>query len=168
MKSESIAKLSMALSKAQGTMNVAKKDANNPFFKSKYADLESVWEACREALTQNELAVIQTPEIFDGQICLITTLTHSSGEWIESKLPLMLTKQDPQTMGSALTYARRYALAAMVGVVQSDDDGEKAMDGVDRSPQSKHTQRAFSPPSSTFINAKQKKSWNFTMIIFQS
>lgn len=125
--SPEISKLAGALSKAQGMLNAAKKDSSNPFFKSKYADLESVWDACREALSMNELAIVQCPCIQEQQVCLETILTHSSGEWIKSTMPLLLTKQDPQTMGSALTYARRYALAAMVGIVQSDDDGERAM-----------------------------------------
>lgn len=125
--SESIAKLAAALSKAQSSMERAKKDSQNPFFKSKYADLESVWEACRESLAENELAVIQAPQMQGEGVCLETTLTHSSGEWIRSVMPLFLGKRDAQALGSAITYARRYALAAMVGIVQSDDDGEAAM-----------------------------------------
>lgn len=134
MMSPTIGKLATALSKAQGQLSTAKKDSDNPFFKSKYADLESVWEACREALTTNKLAVIQTPEMIDGKLCLVSMLTHSSGEWIRSELPLMLAKQDPQSMGSAITYARRYALASLVGVVQSDDDGEAAMKDARKKP----------------------------------
>lgn len=126
-KSESIAKLSAALSKAQSKLTPAKKKGENPYFKSKYATLETVWEACREVLAANDLAVIQSPQLHEESACLETLLTHSSGEWVRSLMPLMLTKQDPQTMGSALTYARRYALAAMIGIVQKDDDGEKAM-----------------------------------------
>ncbi len=129
-KSATLAKLSAALSKAQGELNPAKKTGANPFYKSKYATLEGVWDACREALSANELAVIQCPQVREESVCLETILTHSSGEWISSLIPLMLTKQDPQTMGSALSYARRYALAAMIGIVQSDDDGEKAMQPV--------------------------------------
>lgn len=124
--SESIAKLAAALSKAQGALNGAKKDSDNPFFKSKYADLESVWHACRQPLADNELSVIQTTDFVEGKPLLITTLAHSSGEWIRSITPLFMTKFDSHTMGSALTYARRYALAAMVGVVQTDDDGNEA------------------------------------------
>ena len=157
MKSESIAALTSALSKAQGEISFAKKDSTNPFFKSKYADLESVWEACRDALSKNELAVVQSPDVVDGQVVLITTLSHSSGEWMESKMPLMLTKQDPQTLGSALTYARRYALAAMVGVVQSDDDGEQAMH---THRQSKKTERSFQEVVSK-ITSKQIEELRF-------
>lgn len=124
--SESIAKLASALSKVQGKLNGAKKDSSNPFFKSKYADLESVWDACRYPLAENELSVIQTTDLIGDKPCLITTLAHSSGEWIRSVLPLFLPRQDSQTLGSALTYTRRYALAAIVGIVQVDDDGNMA------------------------------------------
>lgn len=123
--SESIAALSAALAKAQGAMSGALKDAANPFFKSKYADLESVWSACRAPLAANGLAVIQTTDFMDG-VRIITTLAHSSGEWIRGVLPIMATKTDPQGTGSAITYARRYALAAIVGVYQTDDDAEAA------------------------------------------
>jgi len=120
--SPSIAALVAALSKAQGMIKGAAKDSTNPFFKNKYADLSSVWEACREALSKNELAVIQTP--VEGGV--ITMLAHSSGEWIKSYLPMKPTKDDAQGAGSAITYARRYALAAFVGVAPEDDDGQAA------------------------------------------
>lgn len=127
-KSESIAALAGALAKAQAVMQGAKKDSENPFFKSKYADLGSVWDACRDALTKNELAVIQTTEVEDenGSIPVETMLAHSSGEWISGVLKVRPVKDDPQGMGSALTYARRYALSAMVGVAPEDDDGNAA------------------------------------------
>lgn len=119
--------LALALSKAQGVMEGAKKDANNPFFKSKYADLSSVWSACRTALSQNELAVIQVPEIRDGVLGVRTKLVHSSGEFEEGFFPIAAAiSAKAQEMGSALTYVRRYALAAMVGVAPEDDDGESA------------------------------------------
>lgn len=125
--SETISKLAMALCKAQGEISPAKKDANNPFFKSKYADLESVWEACREVLAKHEISIVQCPQIHEGEVCLETVMMHSSGEWIKSVLPLMVKESNPQALGTAITYARRYSLAAMVGVVQTDDDAESAM-----------------------------------------
>lgn len=126
--SESIKELATALSKVQGQLTFAKKDSANPFFKSTYADLESVWDSCREALAKNGLAVIQMPgNFFEGRMWLITRLVHTSGEWIEQEMSVPVTKPDAQGAGSALTYMRRYALAAFVGIVQADDDGNAAV-----------------------------------------
>jgi hypothetical protein len=128
LQSDQIDQIAAALCKAQASLRGAVKDSDNPFFKSKYADLESVWEACRESLAKNDLSVVQTttclPEI---GTCLVTTLAHSSGQWIRGFYPLRPVKDDPQGVGSAMTYARRYALAAIVGVIQVDDDAEAAM-----------------------------------------
>jgi hypothetical protein len=124
--SESINELAVALVKAQAVIEGAKKDSANPFFKSKYADLESVWGVCRPPLTENGLAVVQTTEPNEHGITLVTTLVHTSGQWMRGKLSMRPVKDDPQGLGSCLTYARRYALAALVGVVQVDDDGNDA------------------------------------------
>jgi hypothetical protein len=124
--SESINELTAALAKAQGVMGGALKDSANPFFKSKYADLESVWQACRKALSDNGLAVIQTTGVAEAQICVTTILAHASGQWVRDTLPVNPKDQTPQAVGSAITYARRYALASMVGVYQTDDDAEAA------------------------------------------
>jgi hypothetical protein len=127
MQSESIANLAKALSIVQGKLTYAVKDSANPFFKSKYADLESVWDACRSLLAENGLAVMQFPgEFVDGTMSLNTILTHSSGEYMSYLMSVPVSKVDPQGAGSALTYMRRYALAAVVGVVQADDDGNAA------------------------------------------
>lgn len=125
--SEEINELVKALSIAQSTMNGAKQDSKNPYFKSDYADLTSVWVACKDSLSKNGLAVMQTMEQKDGQIILVTTLAHGSGQWIKSYLPLMASKMDSQGIGSALTYARRYALASIVGICPQDDDAEASM-----------------------------------------
>lgn len=120
--------LATAMAKAQGQIKTALKDSKNPHFKSSYADLTSVWDACREALTKNGFSVIQRTD-FDagGEVWLETMLLHSSGEHIASRYPLRPLKQDPQGYGSAITYARRYCLAAIVGVVaDEDDDGNAA------------------------------------------
>jgi hypothetical protein len=125
--SDSIKELATALSKVQGELTYAKKDSANPFFKSRYADLESVWDACRDLLAKNGLSVIQMPgNYFEGRMWLVTKLCHTSGEWIEQEMSVPVTKPDAQGAGSALTYMRRYALAAFVGVVQADDDGNAA------------------------------------------
>lgn len=124
--SESIAALAAALSKAQADITGALKDSSNPFFKSKYADLASCWDACRQQLAANNLAVIQTTEVTEAGTVLVTTLAHSSGEWMRGYLPVLTKDAGPQGQGSGLTYARRYALAAIVGLAQIDDDGEAA------------------------------------------
>ena len=125
--SESIAALAAALSKAQSAITGALKDSANPFFKSKYADLASCWDACRKPLTDNELAVIQTIEATDyDRPRLVTTLVHSSGEWIKSFCPILTKDSSAQGQGSGITYARRQSLAAIVGLAQIDDDGEAA------------------------------------------
>lgn len=128
--SEQIGKLAEALSKAQSSMTEAKEDSKNPFFKSNYADLTSIWRACKDSLSTNGLAISQVTGFMEGQLFLVTTLVHSSGEWMKGYHPLYLAKQDPQAVGSAISYARRYALAAIVGVckVGEDDDAEKAQD----------------------------------------
>jgi len=127
--SENINELSTALAKAQGSLNNAKKDTANPFFKSKYADLASVWEACRAQLSANGLSVIQTseyiPELPD-HVVIDTQLSHSSGQWIRGRLVVKPVKADPQSVGSCMTYARRYSLAAMIGIAPEDDDGNAA------------------------------------------
>lgn len=122
LQSDSINELAAALSKAQLSISAALKDSSNPFFKSKYADLTSVWSACRKELSENGLSVSQ---VLDG-MNLVTTLMHSSGQWVRGSCPLILVKQDMQSLGSSVTYARRYSLAAICGVVQDDDDGNLA------------------------------------------
>ena len=126
-RSDSIAALAAALSKAQAAMSAAKNDSTNPHFKSRYADLASIWEACREPLTKNQLAVVQLPGKDEAGYYVETVLTHASGEFIAAKLHIVPTKDDPQGLGSAITYARRYGLAAVAGIAPDDDDGEAAM-----------------------------------------
>lgn len=127
MMSEHINELAMALAKAQGEMRGAKKDTTNPFFKSKYADLASVWEACREALSKNNLAVVQPTKATDHGTVVVTMLLHSSGQWISGEMDVLPKSPDAQALGSAITYARRYALSSMVGIAPEEDDGEGAM-----------------------------------------
>lgn len=125
-RSEQITKLAGALSKFQSQLEAVKKDSANPFFKSKYAELSAVWDAIRDPLAANELAVIQEPSSANGRVVLTTTLLHSSGEYIRSSISFPVTKQDPQGYGSAITYARRYALQAITGIAPEDDDGNAA------------------------------------------
>jgi len=128
--SEVINELAGALSKAQGEMQAAIKDKVNPFFKSSYADLGSVWDAARPVLSKHGLCVMQTTELSADatRIVMVTTLAHTSGQWVKSFMPLNPTKNDSQGIGAALTYLRRYSLSAIVGVVcDDDDDGETAV-----------------------------------------
>jgi hypothetical protein len=126
--SDSINELAAALSKAQGKITGALKDSSNPFFKSKYADLASCWDACRVQLSENGLAVIQTTGSSDGgaAVVITTTLAHASGQWMRDSLIMVPKDSGPQAMGSCITYGRRYGLAAIVGLAQIDDDAEAA------------------------------------------
>jgi hypothetical protein len=126
-KSESIKELAGALAKAQGEIKGALKDQNNPFFKSKYADLGSVVEAIRAPLSKHGLSYVQLTEPTEkDEVRVETVILHASGEWIGSVLALPVSKADAQGFGSALTYARRYGLSAAFGVAPEDDDGNAA------------------------------------------
>ncbi len=126
--SENINELASALSKAQGEMQAAIKDSVNPFFKSKYADLGSVWDAARPVLSKHGLCIMQCTDMIGDKVVMVTTLAHTSGQWMKSVLPLNPSKNDSQGMGAAITYLRRYSLSALVGVVcDDDDDGETAV-----------------------------------------
>lgn len=130
MKSENINELAAALAKAQSEIRNAELDRANPFFKSRYSTLAAVWEACREPLTKNGLSVVQGVERGESGPFVSTMLLHSSGQFISSECPLIMGKMDMQSLGSAISYAQRYALKAAVGVCSSedneDDDGNKA------------------------------------------
>ena len=130
MKSEQINELACALSKAQAEIIGANKDRANPFFKSKYADLSSVWDACRTALTKNGLCVSQMVEPSDSGDVLCTMLIHASGQWLSSIMPIKVKSDgkggpnELQALGSTLTYLRRFSLAAIVGVAPADEDDD--------------------------------------------
>ena len=125
-KSEQINELATALAKAQMEISHAFKDSINPHFKSKYADLAAVIDACKIPLAKHGISVTQNLEFLGEKPVLLTTMVHASGQWIESCAPLFVTKQDSQGIGSALTYMRRYCLASMVGIHQEDDDGNSS------------------------------------------
>ena len=148
--SEAINDLATALAQAQGEVEGALKDSANPFFRSRYADLASVWDACRAPLSKYGLSVVQFPRVtFEGapeayewtakqsgetrygvrimtRVAVLTRLLHASGQWLEDEVSTMLPTGDPQAVGSAITYLRRYALQAVVGVAPEDDDAETA------------------------------------------
>lgn len=125
-KSDSIANLAAALAKLQADLRGAEKNASNPHFRSDFANLESVWDSIRAGLSKNGLSVSQVMGVNVGDPILTTVLMHSSGEWLSGEQMLMPLKMDPQSIGSAITYARRYGLAAIVGQIQTDDDGEES------------------------------------------
>lgn len=122
--SESVKLIAMALIRAQFKIKHATKDSNNPHFRNDYASLESVIDASKEAYLDEGIAVLQGMSP-DGST-LTTRLQHGSGEFIETDLKLVLSKQDMQGLGSAITYGRRYALAAISNISQQDDDGNVA------------------------------------------
>lgn len=125
--SESITKLASALVTAQSVMGGAVKDSSNPFFKSSYADLTSVIKAIKQPFTDNGLSYTQFPVTNEHGIGVVTRLMHISGEWLEQEYYLPIVKRDPQAAGSAITYARRYALQSIAGIPTADDDAEAAM-----------------------------------------
>lgn len=129
MQSEKIDLLAAALCKAQAEIKGAEKDGTNPHYKSDYSTLEAVIKACRDALAKQGLSVSQILDHNERGAALITRLIHTSGQWIQGSCPLILgQRQDMQALGSAITYARRYSLAAIVGVVaEEDDDAEGAI-----------------------------------------
>lgn len=126
-KSESITKIAPALLAAQKSMGNAVKGSANPFFKSKFADLNAVREACMPALNENGILVLQGPIIQDGKAYLETTLLHDSGEFLSSVTEIIANKaNDAQAHGSGISYARRYGLQSFLCIGAEDDDGEKA------------------------------------------
>lgn len=143
-KSEQINELAAALSKAQGSMESARKDSENPFFKSHYADLAAVWDAARKPLSDNGLAVTQHPSA-DGNIVTVeTSLLHASGQWVGSQLTMLSKDASPQAIGSCITYLRRYALSSVLGIASEDDD-----DGNSAQPKEGHRVEAKPSPRAT-------------------
>lgn len=125
--SESLGALAKALASAQRVMRNARKDSRNPHFKNEYASLASVREAVIGPLLDNGIALVQTFDAsFDKGPCVVTMLVHESGEWIRSRLPVPAQKADAQGYGSAISYGRRYALAAICGIAADDDDDGEA------------------------------------------
>ena len=125
--SESINELANALCNAQGQMGGAVKDSANPFFKSSYADLTSVIKAIKQPFADNGLSYTQFPVSNENGVGVSTRLMHISGQWLEMEYTLPTVKKDPQASGSAITYARRYALQSIAGIPTADDDAESAM-----------------------------------------
>jgi hypothetical protein len=146
-KSETTVALFTALSKAQSQVNHAQIDSTNPHFRNEYASLESCIGAIKPALAENGLSLVQCPDRADnGDFILTSIITHASGEWISFSAPMILSKNDMQGLGSAVTYQRRYSLQSLFGIGDTDDDGNgasktndnKPKDGTYRIPFGKH------------------------------
>lgn len=132
--SENINEIAAALSKAQAAIKGAKRESDNPYFKSRYADLASVWESVRKPLTDAGLSVVQSVSTQEsGRVCVTTMLVHTSGQWFRDTASGTPKDDGPQALGSLVTYLRRYSLAAVAGVAPEDDDGEAA-EGRSKSP----------------------------------
>ena len=162
--SEKIDLLAKALNKVQANELFALTDKQNPFFKSKYADLSSVWSVARKPLVDNGLSVVQTfASCGPDCVNIVTTLLHESGQWIRGCLTIPMLKQDPQAAGSAITYGRRYSLSALLGICPDDDDGEKAMKTSRSSTQSRKDAFGQPKPTSGEITDKHKSVLNGLM-----
>jgi len=146
--SPTIGAIAKALAAAQREIGVAHKDATNPHFRSKYADLQAIDEACRPILSKHGIAIVQGAGYLEGFASVTTRLLHQEGEWIEATLHVPVTKHDAQGVGSALTYGRRFGLSALAAVPAGidDDDGEAAVGRGDP-----RGQPVAVPPPSTVI-----------------
>ncbi len=172
--SELVNEIFTALAKAQGQMSAASKDCKNPFFNSKYADLGSIWSACRDALSSNGICAIQTTHTKENNdVYLKTTLGHSSGQWIASEIKLDIpppgaTELDKygkdkkvnimQALGSILTYQKRYQLASIVGVAPSDDDDGNSSNYTPPTPESRNNTTVSNVEMITPFQVEQLKS----------
>lgn len=133
MMSDEIGDLAAALAEAQAELSPATKNAQNPHLKNRYADIAAVYEAIRETLPKHGLAVSQMVLPHESKARVRTLLMHKSGQWIASECLMPIDgRGGPQGMGSAITYARRYSLSAIVGVVSEDDDDAEAAQGRQR------------------------------------
>lgn len=158
--SEEISEIAKALINVQRQLQPATKDANNPFTKSKYATLNSVMDSCRDALLSNGIWLCQYPVPAEpGYLGLVTKLTHAeSGQWQSSLAVVPLPKADPQGVGISMTYMRRYALSAMLGIVTEEDtDGEFASDKLNRTQKQKNAVNVPQRGKTTHYESEQAK-----------
>jgi len=152
--SEQISELAAALAAAQGMMENAVMNRVNPHFKSKYADLAAIFDAARKPLSANGLAIVQT--IGDG--VLHTRLLHTSGQWIASEHPLPMSGK-PQEIGSALTYARRYSLSALIGIAADEDDDANAASRSNGKPPNRISEEAAVELHDAIVASGRTEEW---------
>lgn len=154
---EDIKELVGALSKAQSVMKPAVFNKINPHFKSRYADFTSCMDACRTPLSSNGLSVMQYCDTIDGKLQLVTMIAHTSGQWIKSFFPLIPKNMDSQGIGSAMTYAKRYSLSSMLGIVsdEEDDDAETADGRGKNTPSASRPSHPKVPEAPIYINGSQ-------------
>lgn len=158
-KSESIVKLAAALVKAQAEMGTAKKDSNNPFFKSKYADLNAIREAVLPALNGQNITVLQPTTTIEGRNYVETILLHESGEWISGYTEIKeVRNNNPQDNGSGTTYARRFGLQSMTNCGAEDDDGEASAKVLRHQPAKTEPAKAATPPTQTVQTQEPAKT----------
>lgn len=129
--SEQINEVAAAIAQAQTVIENASKSSTNPHFKNRYADLAEVLNTVRPVFSAAGLAIIQAPSFADGIVSVVTTIAHKSGQWVSCETSAPVSKQDAQGVGSAITYCRRYGLAAMAGIAQEDDDAQAAVGQAD-------------------------------------
>lgn len=162
-KSESIAKVSAAIVAAQSELDNVAKDATNPHFRSGYASLPAILDTIRPVLAKHRLAVVQFPiDDGNGHVGVETTLLHESGEFISNQYGARVQKDDPQGAGSAITYARRYALAAVLAIGQEDDDGQAASKPKREAPRRDPPREATTTPTPSgraISEAQAKRLW---------
>lgn len=166
--SESLKSFAASFVKAQSQLKEANKNKLNPFYKSNYADLNSVWEAAKEALHSNGFTISQPTVFRDGVMLVETLLLHTSGEWIMGEYLVTTEKPGPQAIGAAVSYARRYALASIVGVTtgEVDDDGESATNHEKKTenvPASPAT--ATAPAAASQVQEPPKSEWLMTRFV---
>lgn len=173
-RSESISGIATALSEAQGEFPIIPKESSNPFFKSKYAELSTIVRTVQPVLRKHGLSVTQLTEDGESGITVRTMLMHKSGEYISGTLKMQPVKSDPQGIGSAITYARRYGLSAILGIATDDDDDGAAASGTtgqaktqtkkDPPKQEPKAPAKKAPPT---LEGRKKGIWDGYVAIFQ-
>ena len=154
-----ITELAKALNEFQAELVTVGKNSDNPFFKSKYADLADIMKQAQPVLTKHGLSVVQLPDNIEGKPALTTYLLHKSGQSVKATVPLTLAKEDPQGVGSAITYMRRYGYAAALQIViDEDDDGNKATYTTAKTHTVTKQTEAFTAPLKGEASDKQKKT----------